>query len=67
MSELNFKPEPSSPAAGDRLISVPALDNAAAIGAAARHGQSTRAMRRRFSVTRLAQPIDDGFRPFRIY
>jgi hypothetical protein len=67
MSELNFKPEPTSATAGDRLISVPALDNAAAIAGAARHGRSTRAVRRRFSVTRLAQPIDDGFRPFRVY
>jgi hypothetical protein len=67
MSNLNFKPESVSPMPGDRLIAVPALDNAAAIAAAARHGQSTRAVRRRFSVTRLAQPIDDGFRPFRVF
>ncbi|MFI4867542.1 MAG: hypothetical protein ACHQDB_10640 [Steroidobacterales bacterium] len=52
---------------GDKLIAVPTLDYAAANGAAARDGQSTRALRRRFSVTRLAQPIDDGFRLFRVY
>jgi hypothetical protein len=67
MSNLNFKPEPGNLASGDRQIAVPTLDNAAAIGAAARNGQSGRAVRRRFGVTRLAQPIDDGFRPFRVY
>jgi len=67
MSELNFKPEPGNVAAGDRLITVPALDDAAAIGAAARNGQNGRAVRRRFSVTRLAHYNDDGFRPFRVF
>jgi hypothetical protein len=67
MSDLTFTPEAASDHAGDRLISVPTLDNAAAIGAAARSGHSTRAVRRRFSATRLSQPIDDGFRPFRVY
>jgi hypothetical protein len=52
---------------GDKLIAVPTLDNAAANAAAARDGHSTRALRRRFSVTRLAQPVDDGFRLFRVY
>jgi len=46
---------------------VPTLDDAAAVGAAARGGNNGRAVRRRFSVTRLAAPIDDGFRPFRVY
>lgn len=67
MSELNFKPELENLQAGDKLISVPALEDAAASAAAARHGRSSRAARRRFSVTRLAQPIDDGFRPFRVF
>jgi hypothetical protein len=67
MSELEFKAESASLMSGDKLITVPTLDNAAAIGAAARDGQGPRARRRRFSVTRLAQPIDDGFRPFRVY
>jgi hypothetical protein len=67
MSNLNFKPEQGTLACGDKQIAVPTLDNAAAIGAAARNGQSGRAVRRRFGVTRLAQPIDDGFRPFRVY
>jgi hypothetical protein len=67
MSELNFKPEPASHAAGDRLISVPALDDTAAIPAAARNGHNGRAVRRRFSVTRLAHRIDEGFRPFRVF
>ncbi|HEX2789418.1 MAG TPA: hypothetical protein VHN17_03250 [Steroidobacteraceae bacterium] len=67
MSDLNFKPETPGLRTGDKLISVPALDDAAAVGAAARGGSSGRAVRRRFNVTRLAQPIDDGFRPFRVY
>jgi len=67
MSELNFKPELENLQTGDKLISVPGLEDAAAIAGAARDGQSGRAVRRRFSVTRLAQPIDDGFRPFRVY
>ena len=67
MSELNFKPEPANHVAGDKLITVPALDDAAAIAAASRHGQNGRAVRRRFSVTRLAPSIDDGFRPFRVF
>jgi hypothetical protein len=67
MSDLNFKPESGNLTSGDKQIAVPSLDNAAAIGAAARHGHSGRAVRRRFGVTRLAQPIDDGFRPFRVY
>jgi hypothetical protein len=67
MSNLEFKPESASLMSGDKLITVPTLDNAAAIGAAVRDGQGTRAPRRRFAVTRLAQPIDDGFRPFRVY
>jgi hypothetical protein len=67
MSELNFKPEPANPTAGDKLIAVPTLDDAAAIAAAARSGHNGRAVRRRFSVTRRAQSIDDGFRPFRVF
>jgi len=67
MSNLEFKPQSTSLLAGDKLGAVPMLDNAAAIAAAARDGQSGRAPRRRFSVTRVAQPIDDGFRPFRVY
>jgi hypothetical protein len=67
MSNLNFKPEAASQGVGDKQISVPALDDAAAIGAAARDGQGARALRRRYGVTRLAYPMDDGFRPFRIY
>jgi hypothetical protein len=67
MSDLNFKTESPALQAGDKQISVPALDDAAAVGAAARGGSSGRAVRRRFNATRLAQPIDDGFRPFRVY
>jgi hypothetical protein len=67
MSNLNFKPEAASQAASDKRISVPALGHAADIGAAARDGDSSRAVRRRYSVTRLAHRADDGFRPFRVY
>jgi hypothetical protein len=67
MSNLTLKPETASLQAGDRLIGVPTLDDAAAMAAAARNGNGARAVRHRFSATRLAQPIDDGFRPFRVY
>jgi hypothetical protein len=67
MSDLTFKPDMVGHGSGDRRISVPTLDDAAAVGAAGRSGQSTRAVRRRFTATRLAQPIDDGFRPFRVF
>ena len=67
MSELNFKPQPAEHAAGDKLIAVPTLDDAAALAAAARSGHNGRAVRRRFNATRLAHSIDDGFHPFRIF
>lgn len=67
MSELNFKPDMPGLTAGDKQFCVPALDDAAAVGAAARGGTGGRGVRRRFNATRLAQPIDDGFRPFRVY
>jgi hypothetical protein len=46
---------------------VRTLDDAAALGAAGGNGHSAHAVRRRFSVTRLAQPIDDGSHPLRVY
>jgi|HubBroStandDraft_2_1064218.scaffolds.fasta_scaffold667167_1 hypothetical protein len=67
MSELNFKPQAGELQTGDKLIGVPMLDDAASTAAAVRDGRSARAARRRFGATRLAQPIDDGFRPFRVY
>lgn len=67
MSELNFGPEAANLQSGDKSISVPALDDAAATAAASGDGHGGRAPRRRFSATRLARPIDDGFRPFRVY
>jgi len=67
MSELNYRPEPAELCGGDKRISVPALHDAAAIASAARGGHNARAVRRRFSVTHLAPPVDDGFRPFRVY
>jgi hypothetical protein len=60
MNELNFKP--ATEALGDKQIAVPANDQGTAM-----HGQQTRLSRRRFSVTRLLAPTDDGFRPFRVY
>jgi hypothetical protein len=67
MNDLTFKPDTAGQASGDRRIAVPTLDDAGAPGAAGRSGASTRAVRRRFSATRLAHPIDDGFRPFRVF
>jgi hypothetical protein len=67
MSELNNPQESAELSGGDKRISVPALNDAAAIASATRGGQSARAVRRRFSVTHLAPPVDDGFRPFRVY
>jgi hypothetical protein len=67
MSNLNFKPEAAKLGAADKQISVPALDHAADIGAAANDAHSPRAVRRRYGVTRLAQTADYGFRPFRVY
>jgi hypothetical protein len=67
MSELTFKPDTAGQGSGDRRLGVPTLDDACALGAAGRSGQGGRAVRRRFNATRLAPPIDDGFRPFRVY
>ncbi|HEY3731154.1 MAG TPA: hypothetical protein VGL28_07840 [Steroidobacteraceae bacterium] len=67
MSELNFKPDAAALAAGDKLIAVPADDQAADLAAAIRHGHGTRVSRRRFSVTRFWAAADDGFRPFRVF
>jgi hypothetical protein len=67
MSELNFKPGAAALADSDKLIAVPAADEAADLAAAIRHGHGTRVGRRRFSVTRLRPAADDGFRPFRVY
>ncbi|MGH8232244.1 MAG: hypothetical protein ACRESY_10520 [Steroidobacteraceae bacterium] len=67
MSELNFKADAAALAASDKLIAVPADDQAADLAAAICHGHGTRPPRRRFSVTRLRSASDDGFRPFRIY
>jgi len=67
MSDLTFNPDTAGQGSGDRRVGVPTLDDAGALGAAGRSGQGTRAVRRRFNATRLAPPIDDGFRPFRVY
>jgi hypothetical protein len=67
MSNLKFMPEAASQAAPDKHISVPAIDRAADVGPAANDAHSPRALRRRYGVSRLAHPTDDGFRPFRVY
>jgi hypothetical protein len=67
MSELNFKAEAAALASSDKLIAVPADDQAADLAAAIRQGHGSRPPRRRFSVTRLRAGSDDGFRPFRIF
>lgn len=64
MSDLTLKPEALN--TGDKLIAVPALAETAEL-AAPRKGTTLRSLRRRFSATRLAQPSDDGLRPFRVY
>jgi hypothetical protein len=67
MSDLTLKLDTAGQVSGDRRIAVPTLDDAGALGTAGRGGQSGRAVRRRFNATRLAQPNDDGFRPFRVF
>jgi len=67
MSESNLNADGGGLQAGEQLAGVATLADAAAVGSAARSGQSTRGLRRRFNATRLAAPSDDGLRPFRVY
>jgi hypothetical protein len=65
MNELNFKPATGSGIAGDRTVSVPALDSSTAITGSVRGGAQARQQRRRLNVLRFT--ADSAFRPFRVY
>ena len=65
MNELNFKPAAGGGIAGDKTVSVPALDESAVITGTVRDGAQTRQQRRRLNVLRFA--ADSTFRPFRVY
>lgn len=65
MNELNFKPAAGGGIAGDKTVSVPALDESAVSTGTARGGAQVRQQRRRLNVLRF--PADSAFRPFRVY
>ena len=65
MNELNFKPAAGGGIAGDKTVSVPALDESAVITGTVRGGAQVRQQRRRLNVLRF--PADSAFRPFRVY
>jgi len=65
MNELNFKPAAGGGSAGDKTVSVPALEASAIIAGAVRSGAQIRHQRRRLNVLRFA--TESGFRPFRVY
>ncbi|MGH8254456.1 MAG: hypothetical protein ACRES2_10455 [Steroidobacteraceae bacterium] len=65
MDELNFKPAAAGGIAGDKTVSVPALDQGAAATGTVRGISQVRQQRRRLNVLRFA--TDSGFRPFRVY
>lgn len=65
MNELNFKPATGGGIAGDKTVSVPALDSSAVITDTVRGGAQARHQRRRLNVLRFA--TDSAFRPFRVF
>ena len=65
MDELNFKPAAAGGIAGDKTVSVPALDSSVANTGTVRSLVQVRQQRRRLNVLRFA--TDSGFRPFRVY
>jgi len=65
MNELNFKPAAGGGSAGDKTVSVPALEASAIIAGAVRGGAQIRHQRRRLNVLRFTP--DSTFRPFRVY
>ena len=65
MSDLNFKPAAGGGFAGDKVVPVPALDTGASAANSGREGVHTRQQRRRLNLLRF--PVDQGFRPFRVY
>jgi len=67
MNALHLKPDHDAGHGGDKQTAIPALAEAATLGAARRSGMGTGSPRRRFRATRLALVTDDGLRPFRIF
>ena len=65
MDELNFKPAAAGGIAGDKTVSVPALDTSASTTGTVRSLAQSRQQRRRLNVLRFT--TDSGFRPFRVY
>ena len=65
MSELNFKPAAGGGFAGDKTVSVPALDASTATIGTTRESAQARQQRRRLNVLRYT--IDPGFRLFRVF
>ena len=65
MDELNFKPAAAGGFAGDKTVSVPALDSSVAATGTVRSLAQARQQRRRLNVLRFV--TDTGFRPFRVY
>ena len=65
MNELNFKPAAGSGSAGDKTVSVPALEPGAILTGTVRGSAQVRQQRRRLNVLRFT--ADSGFRPFRVY
>jgi hypothetical protein len=65
MNELNFKPATGNGIAGDKTVSVPALDPVTALSGSVRGGAQARQQRRRLNVLRFT--ADSTFRPFRVY
>ncbi len=65
MNQLNFKPAAGGGIAGDKTVSVPALDPVTVLSGTVRDGAQARQQRRRLNVLRFA--TDSAFRPFRVY
>jgi len=65
MSKLLLKPETEGLRSDDRPLAVPGVVAAPTLDTVAGHA-SGKALRRRFSATRL-RFADNSFRPFRIY
>lgn len=66
MNELNFKPAAGGGSAGDKTVSVPALDAGAIMAGVVRgSGAQIRHQRRRLNMLRFTP--DSTFRPFRVY
>jgi hypothetical protein len=67
MSALNLKFEYASLEAQEQPNMLPVIKAVEAVGPVARANTLTRNAQRQLRLSRLTQPVDDGFRPFRIY